>query len=262
MAEKSKKFRGKKDEKQTLFGRSAPLRRKAPVLGKPQKLSRSKIELSLECPRCFWLDGVGGVKRPPPAPYTINSAIDYLLKQEFDVHRENGTRHPIMERYHIEAKPFAHEDMDKWRHNFTGVQFFHEPSGFLVTGAVDDVWVDSEGALIVVDYKATGAKEHKIYDSYRRQMEVYQWLLRQNGFTVSPTGYFVFARVNKENGFGFGKAALGFDMFIEGIEGDDSWVCNALTEARKIFDLTQPPEAADDCEYCAYRADATEAMKT
>ena len=45
------------------------------------KLSRSKIDLYLECPRCFWLDLKKGIKRPQPAPYTINSAIDLLLKK-------------------------------------------------------------------------------------------------------------------------------------------------------------------------------------
>src|SRR5947209_2284130 len=72
------------------------------------KLSRTKIELFTNCQRCFWLDVKQGVKRPPPAPYTINSAIDYLLKAEFDVHREKGTQHPIMEQFKIEGIPFAH----------------------------------------------------------------------------------------------------------------------------------------------------------
>jgi len=135
-------------------------------------------------------------------PYTINNAIDFLLKEEFDVHREKGTKHAVVEKYHIDAIPFRHEKMEQWRHNFTGVQFEHNPTGFLVFGAVDDLWVNPKGEVIVVDYKATGSKEHKIYDSYRRQMEVYQWLLRKNGLDVSNTGYFVFARVNKDGGFG------------------------------------------------------------
>lgn len=217
------------------------------------KLSRTKIELSLDCPKCFWLDMKQGIKRPPPAPYTINNAIDYLLKEEFDVHREKGTQHPLMKKYEVNAIPFRHEKLSQWRHNFTGVQFEHKPTGFLVTGAVDDVWVNPQGDLIVVDYKATGAKEHQIYDSYRRQMEVYQWLLRQNGFKVSPTGYFVFARVNKANGFGNGQAALAFDLFIEALNGDDSWVEQALKNAKKIFDRETAPEAVPTCPYCNYR---------
>lgn len=218
-----------------------------------QKLSRSKVELFTQCQRCFWLDVKQGVKRPPPAPYTINNAIDFLLKAEFDVHREKGTRHPIMEKHEIEAIPYVHANLNKWRHNFTGVQFEHKPTDFLVYGAVDDVWVNADGELIVVDYKATGAKQHQIYDSYRRQMEIYQWLLRQNGFDVSPTGYFVFAQVNKGNGFGNGVAALGFDLFIEPLIGDDSWIEHALAGARRTFDQKKMPEATPTCEYCSYR---------
>jgi CRISPR/Cas system-associated exonuclease Cas4 (RecB family) len=222
-----------------------------------QKLSRSKIELLLECPRCFWLDVVKGVKRPPPAPYTINSAIDFLLKQEFDVYREKGAPHPIMTKHGVDAIPFAHEDLDKWRHNFTGVSHLHKPTGIHVFGAVDDIWVNPEGELHVVDYKATGAHQHNVYDSYQRQMEIYQWLLRQNGYEVSPTGYFVFARVDKGGGFsegnGGGKGTLPFHIFVESYAGNDGWVEDAIVRARRTIDSSTPPVAGSECEYCAYR---------
>lgn len=217
------------------------------------KLSRTKIELSIDCPKCFWLDMKQGIKRPSGPPFTINNAVDYLLKEEFDAHREKGTRHPVMEKFEVDAVPFRHEKMNQWRHNFTGVQFEHKPTDFLVTGAVDDIWVDPDGAIHVVDYKATGAKEHKIYDSYRRQMEVYQWLLAQNGFDVSPVGYFVFAKVNKAGGFGKGEAALAFDLFVEPLSGDFSWVEQALYNARKIIDGAAAPDPVPTCEYCSYR---------
>ncbi|HEX4103955.1 MAG TPA: PD-(D/E)XK nuclease family protein [Candidatus Paceibacterota bacterium] len=225
--------------------------------GPVTKLSRSKLELFTDCQKCFWLDVVKGVKRPPSMPFTLNNAVDYLLKEEFDVHREKGTRHPVMEKFKIDAVPFQHADMNKWRHNFTGVQFLHKETGILITGAVDDVWVSPAGELSVVDYKATGAKEHKIYDSYGRQMTIYQWLLRQNGFKVSPTGYFVFARVNKADGFGHGDAALAFDLFVEPFTAnDDSWVEHTIVNARKAMDKETAPEASVNCPYCAYRAAA------
>ncbi len=234
-----------------------------------QKLSRSKLELFTECPRCFWLDRKQGIKRPPPAPYTINNAVDYLLKQEFDVHRGKGTRHPIMEKHSIDAVPFQHDDMNKWRHNFTGVQFHHQATDFTITGAVDDVWINPNKELIVVDYKATGANQHQIYDSYRRQMEIYQWLLRSNGFQVSDTGYFVFARVSKAGGFALPAAdsgegeimgRLSFNLFVEPIKGDDSWIEDTIQRAKKTFDLEKAPEASPTCGYCAYRAAATGAL--
>ena len=106
------------------------------------KISRSKIDLFVECPRCFWLDLRQGVKRPSFPTYNIHKAGDYLLKQEFDVHREKGTPHPVMKEHGIAAVPFQHPNMNKWRHNFTGVQYHHEPTDFMVFGAVDDIWVD------------------------------------------------------------------------------------------------------------------------
>jgi hypothetical protein len=226
------------------------------------KLSRSKIELFTECPRCFWLDVVKGVKRPPPAPYTINNAIDYLLKQEFDLYREKGTPHPIMTAHGIEAVPFAHEDLDKWRHNFTGVSYDHAATGIHFYGAVDDLWINPNGEIHVVDYKATGANQHNIYESYQRQMEIYQWLLRKNGLEVSPTGYFVFARASKANGFALSAEALReggkrgmlpFDIFVESYTGDDSWVEEAILRADAVLKTKSIPPIHDECEYCKYR---------
>lgn len=217
-----------------------------------QKISRSKIELSLECPRCFWLEVKKGIKRPPGFPFTLNNAVDYLLKQEFDHHRKEKTPHPVMVTHMVEAIPFDHPNMDTWRHNFTGVHFDHKPTGFHLFGAVDDIWENKNGELMVVDYKATGSTNHQIYDSYARQMEIYQWLLTQNGFKVSPTGYFVFAKVNKSVGFGFGKAALAFDLFVEPYTGDNSWVEKAVLNAKKTLDMEKSPEANPECEYCKY----------
>ena len=213
------------------------------------KLSRSKLELFLDCPRCFWLDMNKKLRRVPPAPYTINLAIDSLLKEEFDICREKAQPHDLMKRNNIHAVPFKCERINDWRNNFTGIQSMHQPSGFLVFGAVDDIWIDSKGELSVVDYKATGAKEYKIYDSYKRQIEIYQWLLKQNDYKVSGVGYFVFAKVNKSKGFPEGK--LAFDLFVEPLEADCSWVEGKIFAARKILDSPMPAYS-ENCKYCNY----------
>ncbi|MFA5175586.1 MAG: hypothetical protein WC430_04215, partial [Patescibacteria group bacterium] len=111
-----------------------------PASSEPFKLSRSKIDLFLNCSRCFYFDRRLGVGRPPGFPFALNSAVDHLLKLEFDIHRVNGTKHPLIEKYGVDARPVVHEDLDKWRHNFTGIQFLHKPTNFLVFGAIDDLW--------------------------------------------------------------------------------------------------------------------------
>ena len=227
-----------------------------PNSSQPFKLSRSKIELFTRCPRCFYLDRRLGVGQPAGFPFNLNSAVDLLLKKEFDMHRAKGSQHPLMKTYGIDAVPFAHPNIDQWRENFVGVQYFHEPSGFLVTGAVDDIWVNPKGELHVVDYKAT-SKDGEVsldaewQDGYRRQMEIYQWLLRQNGFPVSDTGYFVYCNGKRDAKAFDGK--LEFTVKIIPYNGKADWVEDALVKAKKLLLGKSLPKAAADCEYCSYR---------
>jgi len=224
------------------------------------KISRSKIDLFLECPRCFYLDRKLGVSRPRGFPFTLNSAVDHLLKKEFDIHRVKEEIHPLMKTYGIDAVPFQHEKLNTWRHNFTGVQFLHEPTDFLVFGAIDDVWKNNKsGELLIVDYKATAKDGEVNLDAdwqigYKRQMEIYQWLMRHNGFKVSDTGYFVYANGKKDAEAFDGR--LEFDIKIIPYIGNDSWVEKTLFDIRKIIDSQNIPVASQFCEYCAYRKSA------
>jgi CRISPR/Cas system-associated exonuclease Cas4 (RecB family) len=220
------------------------------------KLSRSKIDLFIECPRCFYLDLKYGIARPPGYPFTLNSAVDTLLKKEFDFHRANGTKHPLIEKYGIDAHPVSHEKLDQWRHTFTGVQCIHKPTNFLIYGAIDDLWQDSEGNYIVVDYKATSKNKEinelneEWHKAYKRQMEVYQWLLRQNGCKVSDTGYFVYC--NGKSDLKAFDAKLEFDITLIPYTGNDSWIKPTLFEIHKCLNSDEVPEGNPDCDYCRY----------
>ena len=59
-------------------------------------LSRSKLDLYLNCPRYFYLDRRLGIGRPSGPPFTLNSAVDQLLKNEFDEYRAKGEPHPLL----------------------------------------------------------------------------------------------------------------------------------------------------------------------
>jgi CRISPR/Cas system-associated exonuclease Cas4 (RecB family) len=226
----------------------------------PFKISRSKIDLFMQCPRCFWLDRVMGIKRPSSPPFQINKAIDELLKKEFDSYRKKGQPHPWMAEYKIDAIPFAHKDLNKWRENFVGVQALHEPTNLLVFGAVDDIWVAPSGELIVVDYKATSKKSEVNLDAdwqitYKRQMEVYQWLLRQNGFKVSDMGYFVYANgISTSDGF---NNKVEFKTKVIPYKGNADWVEPTIFEIKKCLEGEMPLEIGKavmggDCEHCTY----------
>lgn len=227
-----------------------------PDSSEPFKLSRSKIDLFLNCPRCFYYDRRLGVARPPGFPFALNSAVDHLLKLEFDIHRANGTKHPLIEKYGVDAVPVAHADLDKWRHNFTGIQYLHEPTNLLIFGAIDDLWQNSKGEYIVVDYKAT-SKDEEINElnkdwqiGYKRQMEVYQWLLRQNGYKVSDTGYFVYCNGQTDREAFDGK--LEFDITLIPYIGNDSWLEKTIIDLHKCLNSDTIPKAAAACDYCGY----------
>jgi CRISPR/Cas system-associated exonuclease Cas4 (RecB family) len=232
----------------------------------PFKVSRSKIELYMQCPRCFWLDVRLKITRPSSPPFNINKTIDELFKREFDVHRKAGTPHPIMTKNKLTGVvPFQHADMDQWRYNFTGVFALHKPTNLHVFGAVDDVWVNEAGELIVVDYKATSkAKEVSIDSdwqiSYKRQMEVYQWLLRQNGFDVSTTGYFVYTNARMDaDGFG---DTLQFATKLIPYTGNDFWVEPTLQKMKQCMEGDMPEVGVSimggPCEHCTYARARTE----
>ncbi len=228
-----------------------------PSSDEPFRVSRSKIDLFLNCPLCFYLDCRLGVARPPGFPFALNSAVDALLKKEFDIHRAKKRPHPLMHSYGLkDVVPFQHEDLDLWRSNFKGIRYVHGPSNLLVTGAIDDIWVDTEGKVIIVDYKSTSKEEKVTLDKewqigYKRQMEVYQWLFRMNGFAVSSTGYFVYCN-GKTDREAF-DAKLEFDIDIIAYTGDDSWIGETLPEIRKCLMEAKPPKPAEGCDYCAYR---------
>jgi hypothetical protein len=86
----------------------------------PFRLSRSKIDLFINCPRYFYLDRKLGVSQPPGYHFSLNSAVDKLLKKEFDIHRAKGTKHPLCDKYGIDAIPLSHKKIDEWRDSLRG----------------------------------------------------------------------------------------------------------------------------------------------
>ncbi len=230
------------------------------------KVSRSKIELFTQCQRCFWLDVRLKIKRPDGPPFNINKTIDELLKKEFDSYRKQAKAHPMMIEHKIQAIPYSHDDLDAWRHNFTGVFAVHEPTNLHVFGAVDDIWVNDAGELIVVDYKATSKDREVSIDagwqiSYKRQMEVYQWLLRQNGFKVSDTGYFVYTNGRIDlDGF---NDKLEFTTKVIPYIGNDNWVEPTITKMKTCMESETMPPVGDhimggECQFCSYARQRTE----
>lgn len=231
-----------------------------PASEEPFRISRSKIDLFLNCSLCYYLDARLGVGRPPGYPFSLNSAVDALLKKEFDIHRAKKRPHPLMHAYGLkDVIPFTHENLDLWRSNFKGITHLHKKTNLFVTGAIDDVWINENGELIIVDYKSTSKAEKVTLDKdwqigYKRQMEIYQWLFRQNDFKVSETGFFVYCNGKTDREAFDGK--LEFDIDLIPYTGNDSWIEATLADLKTCLLNSVMPAPAPACDYCNYRKSA------
>ncbi len=226
-----------------------------PLSDEPFALSRSKIDLFIECPRCFYLDVRLGISRPPGFPFSLNQAVDTLLKKEFDIHRAKNEKYPLLERYGIKLKQLDDPRINEWRNNRVGIRYYHQPTNLEIYGAIDDVWVDENGTLYIVDFKSTSSTNEVTLDDewkegYKRQMEIYQWLFRKNGFKVSKTGFFVYCNGKTDREAFDGK--LEFDISVLPYEGNDGWIEETLFAIRKILENNKIPLPNPDCEICTY----------
>jgi hypothetical protein len=103
-----------------------------------------------------------------------------------------------------------------------------------------------------------------LYDSYKKQMEVYQWLFRRNDFRVSPTGYFVYANGNSDAEAFDGK--LEFEVQLVPYTGSDAWVEPTLHRLKETMMSDEIPPigtafGGGPCDYCTYRDGAGNAFK-
>lgn len=237
-----------------------------PTSHTPHTISRTKVELFVRCPRCFYMDQRLGTGQPPSMPFNLNSAVDTLLKREFDAHRAARTAHRYMREHGIDALPYSHPSLDEWREALRGgVRTHHEATNLVLRGAPDDLWVTPSGSLHVVDYKAT-SKDAEVsldaawQDGYKRQVEFYQWLLRRNGFTVEPIAYFVYAN-GRRNEPAFDDKLI-FDIKVIPYRGDDAWIESTLAALKQCLDAPELPASGADCDFCQYRQAAVRHEQT
>ena len=160
-------------------------------------------------------------------------------------------------KYNLNVVPFQHADFTKWRDGH-GVRAIYEPTNFDVYGKIDDIWQDCEtGELIVVDYKSTARAEpeylkpdyyrYGLGSKYKKQQEVYQWLLRRNGFDVSTKFILLYVDGDRRAKSFFPEPStelgrLDFRTSLMIIDGDDSWIEKTLHDMKAVLDQDEIPE--------------------
>jgi len=245
--------------------KSQPWRIYSPGQDKEFRISRSGVSDFINCPRCFYLNKVQGLKDIDTIPFTLNNTVDELVKREFDQCREKQISHEVMVENKLDAVPFQHDDLNKWRNSRTqGVEYHHKKLNLLLAGGIDDVWMIKNSKpveLIMVDYKAQAKKdkvndkdylEDKFHQGYKFQLEFYRYLFTNIGFEVYPNGYFlVYNAVQDRKEFGtvmkFERSLVKykFERSVDEIE-------KIVQEMKKVMDGNKIPKSNTSCQNCAF----------
>ena len=235
------------------------------------RISRSKFSsFYLRCKLCFYLEYKNGLKPIPVMPYTLNNAVDHNLKLSFDICREQKIPHKIMTDEGLKnIIPYHHKDLEKWREPLRqGIQYLH-PKNFLLTGGIDDVWIDlTTNELIIVDYKAQAKRIEDLkpenywsipsHEDYKVQLSFYRYLFEKNGFAVKKTAYIVHANANKNIPF---ENSLDFYTSLIPYETNDKFIEPTLKALKDCLDSDLFPEPHENCHQCANYLARTKILK-
>jgi len=236
--------------------KSTPSRKASPV--KPTEFSRTAVSLFEECPRCFYLDKKLGIKRPPGFPFTLNAAVDRLMKAEYDGHRRAKTVHPLVSGAGLSLIPLDHADLSTWRNARRGIRINYK--GFEFYGACDDVWSSQDEKIWhIVDYKTT-AREHPVTQldpenqahhlSYQKQIAFYVWLMQQLGHPVSDKAFFVYSTGN--NQLATFNDTLTFRTHLIAHSCSTASIPRLLDNLIACYNSTGAPSPSNSCKYCSF----------
>ena len=144
-------------------------------------------------------------------------------------------------------KLFDNEELLKiWRSNFKGIQWTDEDGNFY-RGAVDNILVKGK-KLVVLDYKTRGYPlKEDTHKHYQDQMDIYNLLLRKNGYETEEYTYLIFYHPHKveENGHVcFNTDIVKIKVDIENAENIFKKALNVLKKGMQ--------EASEECGYCKW----------
>ena len=230
-----------------------------------QNVSRTAWESFIRCKRCFYLERKLKIRPIGMPGYPINSRVDILLKNEFDIYRKKQEPHPIFEKYKLNFVPYKIDEqkLKDFRNNFRGVRAKSTKTNFVIYGSIDDIWLNKDtDEAVILDYKATSTKEEINYvtssksyhKSYLRQLDFYAYLLKLNKFKVFKTGYWILCNAREESQKTFGsKLNFKIDLLSYNLKTD--YIEDTLVELEKCYHDKKIPAANSRCDTCRWHSE-------
>lgn len=212
-------------------------------------LSPSKLILFQDCPCCFWLQEVKGIKRPKTPESTLPRGMDKLIKKYFDKYRALGKLPPEIEGK-IRGKLISDQNLlNEWRKTSKNShpRFFDKVLNAYLFGALDECFVDGS-YYIPVDYKTRGVDLKKDSLSYyQTQLDCYTLLLEAEGYKHQYFGYLIYyipVRVNN-------KGNVKFKIETHILKTNPDAVYKIFRNAVECLRGPKPP-SHDKCQFCSW----------
>lgn len=213
----------------------------------PYKFSPSSLAILKDCPRCFWLQFNKNIKRPEAIFPSLPSGMDKILKEHFDRFMKKQQLPPELQQLNGEVKLFDDEELLKvWRSNFKGIEW-KDKKGNLFHGAIDNLLKKGK-KLIVLDYKTRGFPlKEDTHEHYQDQMDIYNFLLRKNGYQTEDYTYLLFYHPHQVEPNGhvcFNNDLVKIRVNIKNVE-------NIFKKAVQVLEA-EIPAPSEGCAFCQW----------
>lgn len=214
---------------------------------KPLTLSASTLSLFKECPRCFWLQFVKGIHRPKTIFPSLPGGMDGVIKTYFDRYRAKGL--PPELKGKVEGKLFPDQELlNRWRSRTGGLWFEDKKLGARLMGLLDDCLVH-RGKYIPLDYKTRGYPPRDDSNRYyEHQLDIYTFLLEQNGCKTKSVGYLVYWWPEEVSE----KGIVRFAVEPKQMMTDLKRAYKLFTDAVLLLRRDSPPKQHSNCGFCSW----------
>lgn len=218
---------------------------------KPITISNTGLTLLEDCPRCFWLQYRQGIRRPEGPVSRLANRYDGVIKKYFDLYRAIGEMPPMVEGS-LDGALYQNFGVDRTKAGYIAPRLYTDLApGFKLVGILDELLIDGERRFSPVDHKTSSSApvgEPHVFPSYERQLDMYDFLLGENGHPTNGVGYLIFFRLGertrKDREFQHVVTVKRFDT-------DPGRPKPLLDRAVEI--LKGPvPEASPACGFCTY----------
>jgi len=205
-------------------------------------LSASSLNLFLDCPRCFWLYVNNGIKRPSIPVATITTGLDRVIKEYFNLYRPKGILPPFLENKVLGKLISSLPKKGR-------LEFIDNKIEAGLVGYLDECLDLGNNFYAALDHKTRGTKPEKTHQAHQFQMDVYTFLLEQNGFPTKRLAYLIYyipkAVVSKD--------AIEFEVFASQVKTDPENAKKVFYDALTVLKKTIP-RPHQDCEFCKWTA--------